>query len=132
MRESLITASAAHPASLIHPGRSARRLFLKVVNLKCSFLGRPNQSPFAALLHLGLKDLVPKSLPALLGDVHGHDCPAARRGPSGVEDLAGWEAAFAWMDCCNRFLVLVFRTARKMMHDRVGHGRSPPDRVSRS
>src|SRR5436190_8674667 len=117
----------AHPRR----GRSAGTLFLQVVNLECSFLGRSTQSPLDTLLHSWHEDLVPELLPAFLGVVHGHDRPAARRGTGGVEDLAGWEAAPVWMDRCKRFLVLVLRTARKVMHDRVGHGWSPPDRVCR-
>src|SRR3954453_19193837 len=113
-----------------HPRRRRRAgtLFLQVVNLECSFLGRPNQSPFDTLLHSRQEDLIPKPLPALLGVVHGHNRPAARRRPSGMEDLADWEAALARMNCCKRFLVLVLRRARKLMHDRVGHGWSPSDR----
>src|SRR6478735_7560052 len=100
-----------------HPrcGCGAGPLFLQVVHLECGLLGRPNQSPFDTLLHFRHEDLVPKPLPALLGVVHGHDRPAARRGNGGVEDLAGWEVALARMDRCKRFLVLVLRTARKVM-----------------
>jgi len=58
---------------------------LQVVNLECSFLGRPNQSPFDTLLHSRHEDLVPELLPALLGVVHGHDRPTTGRRTGGVE-----------------------------------------------
>jgi hypothetical protein len=108
---------SAHPRR----GRSAGTLFLQVVNLECSLLWRPNQSPFDTLLHSRQEDLVPKPLPALLGVVHGHNRPAARRRPSGVEDFG----RLGGCSCSDGLLQAISRTGPSYRQEIDARSRRP-------
>src|SRR5271166_4521297 len=62
-----------------------------------------------------------KPFPAFLGVMDCDDRPAIGRRASRVEDLAIGQAAVGWVHRRDRCLVLLFGTARELMHDPVRH-----------
>src|SRR6266542_193920 len=105
------------------------RLFsarLLVVNAEGRLLRGRRKAALDAFVHARHQHVVAEAFPALLRVVNGDDRPAVSRRPGRVEDLPLGQAPIARMHGRDRRLVLLLRSAGKLMHDAVRHLALPP------
>src|SRR6266516_3487779 len=113
--------SPTWPVHATAPNRTIAWASVREWHPKGRLLRGRGKAALDAFVHARHQHVVAEAFPALLRVVNGDDRPAVSRRPGRVEDLPLGQAPIARMHGRDRRLVLLLRSAGKLMHDAVRH-----------